>query len=98
MTRSRRLAVALVVLAGLAISSAALLDFTLSPNDSLDPHRTGFAVALGFAVVVCLVALWRLRAAAQGRPGGPATSFWFALAVLALCALVVVAFASRLGG
>jgi hypothetical protein len=100
--RNRRLAVALavtlLVLAALAYASAALLDFTLGPGQSLDPHRHGFAVAGALAAVLCILALWRLREVARGRTGWSDAGLSFAFAVLALLVLVVVAFASRLGG
>jgi hypothetical protein len=73
-------------------------DFTLPPGQSLDPHRIGFATAGGVAGALCIVALWRLRAAAQGRAGWFDAGSWFTLAVAGLLALLVVTFASRLGG
>jgi predicted Co/Zn/Cd cation transporter (cation efflux family) len=98
----RRLAIALAVtlvgLAALAYALAALLDFTLSGGQSLDPHRRGFATAGALAGVLCVVALWRLRTVARGRTGWGDAGLSFAFAVLALFALLVVAFASRLGG
>ncbi len=75
-----------------------MLEFTLAPQASLDPHRTGFAIALGVAFVFCLVALSQVRAAAHTTSAWPVAALCLALAALALVALVVVAFASRLGG
>jgi predicted Co/Zn/Cd cation transporter (cation efflux family) len=92
------LAVALLGLAVVAYALAALLDFTLSGGQSLDPHRRGFATAGGIAAALCIVALWRLRTARAGRTGWGDAGLWFALAVVALLALVAVAFGSRLGG
>jgi hypothetical protein len=101
-SRSRRiafgLAAALIVLATLAVGLAAVADFTLSPQQSLDPHRSGFGIAAGFAVAFCLVALWRLREVGRGRSGWLGTSVWFGLAVLALFVLIGVGVWSRLGG
>jgi hypothetical protein len=92
------LTLTLVGLAVLAYATAAWFDFTLGPGQSLDPHRRGFATAGGLAAALCVVALWRLRALARSRTGWGDAGLWFALAILALFALVVVAFASRLGG
>jgi predicted Co/Zn/Cd cation transporter (cation efflux family) len=92
------LAVTLVGLALVAYTLAALLDFTLSGGQSLDPSRRGFATAGGIAAALCIVALWRLRAARAGHAGWGDAGGWFALAVVALVALVALAFGSRLGG
>ena len=98
--RRRAIALALTLggLAALAYALAALLDFTAGPEQSLDPHRHGFALAGGLAAAFCLLALWRLREVAHGRTGWGDAGLSFAVALLALLALVVVAFASRLGG
>lgn len=102
MTRRRRiavgLAVTLIVLAALTVGLSALVDFSLSPQESLDPHHHGFETAAGFAAVLGGVALWRLREAARGRAGWADAGLWFGLAVLSLLALVAVGVASRLGG
>jgi hypothetical protein len=101
-TRNRRvasgLALTLIIVATLAVALAALADFTLSAQQSLDPHRRGFGIATGFAVALCVVALRRLREVARGRSRWLGACVWFALAVLALFALIAVGFASRLGG
>ena len=60
--------------------------------------RHGFALAGGLAAAFCFLALWRLREVAHGRTGWGDAGLSFAVALLALLALVVVAFASRLGG
>lgn len=100
--RKRRLASALAVtllgLAALAYLVAALLDFTLPPAQSLDPQRQGFATAGVLAGVLCILALWRLREVRRGRAGWGDAGLSFAFAVGALFVLVLVAFASRLGG
>jgi hypothetical protein len=102
MPQRRRLAFALAVtlvgFAALAYALAALFDFTLSGGQSLDPHRGGFATAGGIAGGLCIVALWRLREVARGRTGWGNGGLSFAVAVIALFVLLVVAFASRLGG
>jgi len=99
--RGRSLAISLgAMLVGLAATSGGLAAL-LESGDSqqrLDPHDTGAGTAAGFAVVFCLVALWRLREVARGRAGWLDAGFWFSLAVVALLALDVVAFASNLGG
>jgi hypothetical protein len=99
---NRRLAIALaatlVGLAAVAYALAALLDFTLGPGQSLDPHRRGFATAGVFAAALCIVGLWRLREVARDRTGWGDAGLSFAFAVVALFVLLVVAFASRLGG
>jgi predicted Co/Zn/Cd cation transporter (cation efflux family) len=92
------LAITLVALAVVAYSLAAVLDFTLSGGQSLDPHRSGLATAGGAAAALCISALWRLRRVARGRTGWLDAGVWFALAVVALVVLVAVAFGSRLGG
>jgi len=98
--RGRSVAISLgVALAGLAIVTgglAALLE-SGDPYQSLDPHHTGAGTAAGFAAVFCLVALWRLRDVARGRAGWFDAGLWFSLAVVALLALDVVAFASNMG-
>jgi hypothetical protein len=100
--RNRRLALTLAVtlvgLAALAYAIAALLDFTLGPGQSLDPHRHGFAVAGSLAAALCILALWRLREVARSRTGWGDAGLSFAFGVIALFVLVVVAFASRFGG
>ena len=100
--QNQRLAIAFAVtfvgLAVLAYVLAALLDFTLSPAQSLDPHRHGFAAAGAFAAALCILALWRLREVARGRTRWSDAGPSFASAVLALFVLVVLALASRLGG
>ena len=103
MAHNRPLAVALAItlleaLAVVAYSLAAVLDFTLSGGQSLDPHRSGFAAAAGAAAALCLAALWRLRRVGSGRTGWVDAGVWFALAVVGLVVLVAVAFGSRLGG
>ncbi|HKN64066.1 MAG TPA: hypothetical protein VJV76_07025 [Gaiellaceae bacterium] len=99
---NRSLAVALtltlVTVAVVAYSLAAVLDFTLSGGQSLDPHRRGFATAGGIAAALCIAALWRLRRVQSGRTGWADAGSWFALAVVALVVLVAVAVGSRLGG
>jgi len=101
-TRTRRLAITLAVtlvgVAALAYAVAALLDFTLDPGQSLDPHRHGFAMAGSLAAAFCILALWRLREVARSRTGWGDAGLSFAVALVALFVLVVVAFASRLGG
>ena len=92
------LALTLLALAAAAYALAAIFDFTLAPQQSLDPHRHGFAIAGGIAAAFCVVAMWRLRTLASGRTGRSGAVSWFAVAVVALFVLVVVAFASRLGG
>jgi hypothetical protein len=100
--RNRRLAIALAVtlvgLAALAYALAALLDFTLSPSQSTDPHRRGFAAAGAFAAALCINALWRLREVARGRTGWGIAGLSFGYAIFALFVLLFVAWASRLGG
>lgn len=101
-TRNRRAAGvfswALIVLAVLASVFAALLEFGLGPAQSLDPNGSAFGTAAGFAAAFCIAALWKLRRFGRGRAGSFGTAAWFNLAVLALLGLIVVAFASRLGG
>lgn len=92
------LAGSLVILAVGASVLAAWLEFGLSSNESLDPHRVGFGVAAAFAAAFCLGALWQLTLAGRGRAGILGATVCFGLAVLALLALLAVAFASRLGG
>jgi predicted Co/Zn/Cd cation transporter (cation efflux family) len=92
------LSITLVGSAVLAYALAALLDFTLSGGQSLDPHRHGFATAGALAAALCILALWRLREVARGRTGWGDAGLSFGFAILALLVLVVVAFASRLGG
>jgi hypothetical protein len=100
--RSRRLAIALAVglvcFAAFAYVSAALIDFSLSGSESLDPHRRGYAVAGAFAAAFCLVALWQLREVARGHTGWGIAGLYFAFAVLALFVLLAVAIGSQLGG
>jgi len=100
-TRRRRiaigLAVTLVVLAALTGVYAALLE-DQPPGQSLDPHHAGVAVAGGFAVLFCSVALWRLREVARARAGWLDAGFWLAVAALSLLAVVTVGILSRLGG
>ena len=103
MTRGARrtafvLALSLVVLAACAGVVAAWLEFTLSPSESLDSSRAGFDTAAAFAAAFCLGALRQLTVAGRGRTGILGATACFGLAVLALFALVAVAFASRLGG
>jgi uncharacterized membrane protein len=90
-----------VLLIGLAVAAGvlgALLEFTLKPQDSIDPHHSGFGTAAGIASAFCVAALWRLKELGRGRERWWAAACWFGLAVVALVALVAVAFASRLGG
>jgi hypothetical protein len=100
--RSRRLAVSLAVtlvcFGVFAYVSAALIDFSLSGSQSLDPHRRGYAVAGAVAAALCINALWRLREVARGRTGWgiAGASVWFA--ILALIVLLLVAIRSQLGG
>ena len=100
--RSRWLAIALSVtlvgLAALAYVLAALIDFSLSGSETLDPHRRGFAIAGAFAAACCILALWRLREVARGRAGWGDASAAIGLAVIALFVLLFVAVASQLGG
>ena len=100
--RARRLAIGLAVtlvcLAALAYTLAALIDFSLSGSQSLDPSRHGYAVAGALAAVLCVVALWRLREVARGRAEWGDAGVAFVIAVLALFVLLAVAVASRLGG
>jgi hypothetical protein len=100
--RSRRLAVALAVtlvcFAAFAYVSAALIDFSLSGSQSLDPHRRGYAVAGAVATALFINALWRLREVARGRTGWGDAGASFGFAILALIVLLLVAIASVLGG
>jgi uncharacterized membrane protein len=66
-------------------------------SQSIDPQHVGVAIAGAFAAYFCIVALWRLRKASRGR-GWLGASVWFALAIIALFVVVLVALASRLGG
>jgi hypothetical protein len=100
--RNRRIAIALAVtlvcFAAFAYVSAALLDFTLSGSQSTDPGRLGYAAAGALAAGLCINALWRLREVERGRTGWGDVGVSVYFAVLALCVLLFVAFASRLGG
>lgn len=89
---------ALVILAVGAGVLAALLEFTLDPQESLDPHRAAFGTSAAFAAAFCVGALWQLRLVGRGRAGLFGAACCFGLALLALVALIVVAFATRLGG
>lgn len=82
-----------IVVGGLAV----LLE-SGDPSQSLDPHHTGAFTAAGFAVVFCVVALWRLKEVARGRAGRLDAGLWYSLGVAGLLALLAVAFASNLGG
>jgi hypothetical protein len=86
----------LIALAAFVAWAAARLE-DQPASQSIDPHHAGVATAGAFAACFCIVALWRLRKASQGR-GWSGASVWFALAIIALFVVVLVAFASRLGG
>jgi len=90
------LGAALVGAAAVAGGLAALLE-SGDPSQSLDPHHTGAFTAAGFAAVLCVVALWRLRELARGRAGWLDAGVCYSLAAVALLVLVAVAFASNLG-
>lgn len=94
---ARSLGAALIGMAVVAGGLAALLE-SGDPSQSLDPHHAGALTAAGFAAVLCVVALWRLREFARGRAGRLDSGLWYSLAVAALLVLVAVAFASNLGG
>jgi len=100
--RTRRLAIALAVtlvcFAAFAYVSAALIDFSLSGSQSLDPHRRGYAVAGAVAAALCINALWRLREVARGRSEWGDAGVGIGLAILALIVLLLVAIRSQLGG
>lgn len=100
--RSRRLAVALAVtlvcFAAFVYVSAALIDFSLSGSQSLDPHRRGYAAVGALAAALCINALWRLREVARGRSEWGDAGASFAFAILALIVLLLVAIRSQLGG
>jgi hypothetical protein len=67
-------------------------------NQSIDPSHSGVVTAGIFAAGFCIYALWSLRGVSRGRRGWVGASVWFALALIALFGVVLVAFASRLGG
>ncbi|PWU21709.1 MAG: hypothetical protein C5B48_10960 [Candidatus Rokuibacteriota bacterium] len=67
------------------------------PVGSNDPHHTRIAITGGIAALLCLVALWRLREVARDCAGWFDAGFWYALAVLALVALVAVGFSGGSG-
>jgi peptidoglycan biosynthesis protein MviN/MurJ (putative lipid II flippase) len=83
-------------LAALVAWAAASLE-DQPPSQSIDPQHAGVATAGAFAACFCIVALWRLRKASRGR-GWLGASVWLAVAIIALFVVVLVAFASRLGG
>ncbi len=98
---NRRLAigagVVIVALAVLAGSFATWLE-SGDPTQSLDPHHEGAGTAAGFAAVLCLLALWRLRGLGRGHTGWAEAVLCCSFAVGGLLFLDAVAFASRLGG
>jgi hypothetical protein len=100
--RNRRIAIALAVtlvcFAAFSYVAAALIDFSLSGAQTLDPNRKGYAIAGAIAAALCIYALYGLREVARGRTEWGEAGLVFALAILALFGLLFVAIASQLGG
>jgi hypothetical protein len=98
---SRRIAIGL---GGVLIALAAFVGWAAATledqpaNQSIDPNHHGVVTAGVFAAGFCVYALWQLREAARTRRGWLAASAWFAIALIALFVVLLVAVASRLGG
>lgn len=88
----------LLVAAACAAAVAVASEHHLAPSRSLDPSHRGVLTAGGLAAALCLVAFWRLLAAARGRAGWFDAGLWLVFAVVSLIVVDVVAIAARLGG